>query len=100
MPEFLNLVRQSGNSSYKYLQNIYASSDVRNQAVSIGLALSERFLKGKGAYRIHGGGFGGTIQAFVPNDLVDDYKKNMEKYFGDGACHVLRIRKYGGRAVL
>ncbi|MCR4657535.1 MAG: galactokinase [Lachnospiraceae bacterium] len=98
--EFKKLIIESGDSSFKYLQNVYAASDVQNQGVPIGLALSEKILEGRGAYRIHGGGFGGTIQVFVPNELVDEYKTGIEKYFGEGACHVLRIRKYGGRAVL
>ena len=68
--------------------------------MSIGLAVSESILGQKGACRVHGGGFAGTIQAFVPNDMVDEYKEKIEKVFGDGACHVLKIRKYGGIKVL
>ena len=81
---FKSLLIESGDSSYKYLQNVYTSRDVHNQSVSIGLAVSDRVLKGKGAWRVHGGGFAGTIQAFVPNDLVDEYKKNLEHVFGEG----------------
>ncbi len=98
--EFKRLVNESGESSFKYLQNVYPIIDVHNQSVSIALALSEKYLSGKGAYRVHGGGFAGTIQAFVPKDSVAEYKKNMEKCFGNGSCHVLHIRKYGGMKVL
>ncbi|MCR5735803.1 MAG: galactokinase [Lachnospiraceae bacterium] len=97
---FKDLVTESGDSSYKYLQNVFAVTDVQNQSVSIGLALTEKLLKEKAAYRVHGGGFAGTIQAFVPNDLVDEYKKEIEKCFGKDTCHVLKIRKYGGMKVL
>lgn len=97
---FKSLLIESGDSSYKYLQNVYTSQDVHNQSVSIGLAVSDRVLKGKGAWRVHGGGFAGTIQAFVPNDLVDEYKKNLEHVFGEGSCLVLKVRKYGGIKVL
>ena len=97
---FKSLLIESGDSSYKYLQNVYTSRDVHNQSVSIGLAVSDRVLKGKGAWRVHGGGFAGTIQAFVPNDLVDEYKKNLEHVFGEGSCLVLKVRKYGGIKVL
>ena len=97
---FKELIVESGRSSFMYLQNVYPNSDVQNQSVSLGLALSERILSGKGAWRVHGGGFAGTIQAFVPNNLVDEYKKEMDFYFGEGSCHVLKIRKYGGMKVL
>ena len=62
--------------------------------MAVGLAFSDVILKGRGVSRVHGGGFAGTIQAFVPNDIVDIYKKNMEDIFGQDACHVLKIRKY------
>lgn len=98
--EFLNLVKESGDSSYKYLQNIYSNKDVQNQPVSIGLALSEIYLGSNGVCRVHGGGFAGTIQAFVKKEAVEDYKNKIEKIFGEGTCHVLRIRKYGGVKVV
>ena len=94
--EFKKLVNLSGNSSFKYLQNVYPASDITNQAVSIGLAVSEKVLSGKGASRVHGGGFAGTIQAFVPNDMVNEYKKSLDSVFGEGSCHILKVRKYGG----
>lgn len=93
---FEKQILASGTSSFKYLQNIYSPSDYKNQAVSLALALSELVLDGKGAHRVHGGGFAGTIQAFVPNELVDQYVKTMDSTFGEGACHVLQIRPYGG----
>lgn len=97
---FKELIVESGRSSFQYLQNVYPNCDVQNQSVALGLAFSERILKGKGAWRVHGGGFAGTIQAFVPNDMVETYKKEMEYYFGEGCCYVLKIRKYGGMKVL
>ncbi|HOO28563.1 MAG TPA: galactokinase family protein [Lachnospiraceae bacterium] len=98
--KFKELVTESGDSSYKYLQNVFANCDVQNQSVSLGLALSERILGKKGACRVHGGGFAGTIQAFVPDELVAGYKEQMEYFFGKDSCHVLKIRKYGGMKVL
>ena len=98
--DFLRLVKESGDSSYKYLQNVYVCHDVEHQNVSIALAVSDMILGGQGANRVHGGGFAGTIQAFVPNDIVTLYKTEMEKVFGDGACDVLKIRKYGGIQVM
>jgi len=96
---FKELITESGNSSFKYLQNVYPASDITNQAVSIGLAVSEQCLSGRGAVRVHGGGCAGTIQAFVPNDIVPEYKKAIEEVFGEGSCHVLKVRKYGGMKV-
>ena len=94
--EFKQGITESGNSSYKYLQNIYSNHDETNQAVSLALALSELTLKEHGVCRVHGGGFAGTIQAFVEDDYVETYKTELEKVFGKGSCHVLKIRKYGG----
>lgn len=93
---FLDAILASGNSSFKYLQNIYSAHDYKNQAVSLALALSELALDGEGAHRVHGGGFAGTIQAFVPNGLVESYREVIDGVFGEGACHVLRVRPYGG----
>lgn len=97
LEEFLELVRASGNSSYKYLQNIYA--DPNHQAVSMALAISEKILyannRSRAAVRVHGGGFAGTILAFVPNDLLENYKKEIEKVFGKNSCHILQIRNVG-----
>lgn len=97
---FKNTVKASGQSSFKYLQNIYSNHDTDNQAVSIAIALSEELLKEYGVCRVHGGGFAGTIQAFVKDEFVETYKKEIEKYFGEGSCHILKVRKYGGMKVL
>ena len=97
---FLKTVVASGNSSYKYLQNVYSNADVQHQNVSLALAISEDFLGDNGVSRVHGGGFAGTIQAFVKNDIVIEYQKIMDKVFGQGACSVLKIRKYCGMKVL
>ena len=94
--EFLSLVKESGYSSYMYLQNVCVSGSVQNQAVGLVLALCQEFLQGKGAYRVHGGGFAGTVQAFVPVDMLDDFKREIETILGDGYCHVLSIRPIGG----
>ena len=94
--EFLTLITQSGNSSYRYLQNIYSNHDVDNQAVSVALGMSEIILQDEGVCRVHGGGFAGTIQIFVKHDFVNEYKQRIEKVFGEGSCYVLNIRKYGG----
>ena len=98
--KFLEHVKASGNSSFKYLQNVYINKDVNHQNVSIALALSDVFLDKNGVCRVHGGGFAGTIQAFVKNDIVDEYKKYMNNYFGDGSCNVYKVRKYGGIKVM
>lgn len=97
---FLSLIKESGNSSYKYLQNIYSNKNVQNQPVSVALAVSENILGDNGICRVHGGGFAGTIQAFVKNDFVENYRKALDDIFGEGSCHVLKIRKYGGIKVL
>lgn len=93
--EFLEMVIASGNSSYKYNQNIYVNREPAYQPVALGLALSELVLEGKGAWRVHGGGFAGTIQAFVPNDILDEYITMLESVFGEGNCHKLFIRSKG-----
>ena len=97
---FKAIIKESGNSSYKYLQNVYANSDVLNQAVSIALCMSEMILENHGVCRVHGGGFAGTIQAFVEDDFVEEYRSQIEKVFGKGTCHVLKITKYGGKKVI
>lgn len=98
--EFLRLVKESGDSSYKYLQNVFTCHDVTHQNVSVALAVSDIVLGRKGASRVHGGGFAGTIQAFVPTDMVTRYQAEMERVFGAGACTQLMIRKYGGIRVV
>jgi len=95
--EFLFLVNESGNSSYKYLQNIYSPHNIEEQGVSLALALSDLFIKekGKGACRIHGGGFAGTIQVFLPGELVKEYKSYISKIFKENSVKILSIRHYG-----
>lgn len=99
-PAFLETVNSSGNSSYKYLQNVYTSMDIQHQNMSVALAVSDSFLQDNGACRVHGGGFAGTIQAFVKNESVADYRKLMDSVFGAGSCDVLMFRKYGGMKVI
>lgn len=94
--EFLKLVNESGRSSYMYLQNVYAAKEPKNQAVSLALALCDELLSGRGAFRVHGGGFAGTVQAFVPCDMLEKFKSGIENVFGEGMCHVLSIRNAGG----
>lgn len=94
--KFLKIVKKSGLSSYMYLQNVYASSQPHAQAVSLSLALCDEILGERGAYRVHGGGFAGTIQAFVPFDMLDEFKTKIEAVLGEGMCHVLAIRPVGG----
>ncbi len=97
---FLDNVKESGDSSFKYLQNVYSNSDVENQNISIALMMSDVLLKTEGVSRVHGGGFAGTIQAFVKNDFVLPYKMQMDSIYGEGSCKDLRIRKYGGIQVM
>lgn len=94
--EFCKLNRESGRSSFMYLQNVYASSMPKAQAVSLTIALCEEILGERGAFRVHGGGFAGTVQAFVPNDMVDEFKSRIEAVLGEGMCHILSIRPVGG----
>jgi galactokinase len=96
---FLGMVIGSGYSSFMYNQNIFPVSNVREQGVSLALALSELVLKGHGAWRVHGGGFAGTIQAFVPKHLLDKYITALEHVYGAGSCHKLSIRKQGAGKV-
>ena len=93
---FLGLVKESGRSSWMYLQNITPAGAVKHQEVAVALALCETYLKGQGAYRVHGGGFAGTVQAFVPLDMLDSFKASIEEILGENSCHVLNIRQQGG----
>ena len=96
---FLALVKESGNSSYRYLQNVYTTKNVAEQGLSLALCLTESYLTDhvgdRCAWRVHGGGFAGTIQAFVPHDAADGYARFMEGVFGAGSVHVLQIRPEG-----
>ena len=94
---FKEVIIASGRSSYMYLQNIYSASAPRAQALSLALCISEQLLKDKGgAWRVHGGGFGGTIQAFVPLAQTENYIQTMEQLFGKGSCYQVSVRNYGG----
>ncbi len=93
---FLRLVNDSGNSSWEYLQNVIPAGYKEHQEVAVTIAAAKHFLGGKGAVRVHGGGFAGTVQAFVPLDLLEEFKANMEAILGKGHCHVLSIRPEGG----
>ena len=93
---FFKLINESGDSSFRYLQNIYASSAPAEQGLSLALYIAKSVLGDKGACRVHGGGFAGTIQAFVPNDMLDKFSAEIEKVFGEGSCYVLSIRPVGG----
>ena len=93
---FLSLVKQSGYSSYMYLQNVIPAGYKQHQDVAVSLALCEHYLNGRGAYRVHGGGFAGTVQAFVPFDILEEFRSGIDAVLGEGACHVLSIRPQGG----
>ena len=93
---FLHLTTQSGYSSWMYLQNISPVGATEHQEVAVALAMCDILLKSRGAYRVHGGGFAGTVQAFVPMDMLEEFKSGIERVLGEGSCHVLRIRNEGG----
>lgn len=97
---FKQVIIDSGRSSFMLNQNVYTPKKPTEQKLSLALAISKELLDGKGAWRVHGGGFAGTIQAFVPNDMLDVYKKTIEGVFGEGSCHVLIIRPVGGTQVI
>jgi len=99
MDEFLKLVNESGKSSWTMLQNVSASGAVEHQELALALALCEKALDGKGACRVHGGGFAGTIQAYVPLGMVHDFKKTMEAVLGEDSCKILRINPNGGTRI-
>lgn len=93
---FLKLTKESGFSSWMYLQNVIPLGYVDQQAMAVALALCEHYLQGKGAYRVHGGGFAGTVQAFVPMEILESFRQGIDGALGEGACHVLDIRPQGG----
>lgn len=93
---FLALVNESGRSSWNLLQNVVASGEIRHQNMALALACAEKLLNGEGAFRVHGGGFAGTIQAFVPVKSLDSFRHGIERILGDGSCHILDIRPEGG----
>ena len=93
---FLDLIRESGRSSWMYLQNVIPAGYKFHQDVALALGLCDHYLCGRGAYRVHGGGFAGTVQAFVPMDLLESFRAGIDAALGEGACHVLSIRPEGG----
>lgn len=97
---FKSTITESGRSSFMYNQNVYTPKNPTEQKLSLALCVTEDILAGRGAFRVHGGGFAGTIQAFVPNDILAEYKEKTEQIFGKGSCHVLIIRPVGGTRVI
>lgn len=97
---FKTAITESGRSSFMYNQNVYTPKNPTEQKLSLALCVTEDILAGKGAFRVHGGGFAGTIQAFVPNEMLAEYKEKTEAIFGKGSCHVLIIRPVGGTRVI
>ena len=93
---YLSLMKQSGYSSYMYLQNVIPAGYKAHQDMAVSLALCEHYLQGRGGYRVHGGGFAGTVQAFVPIDILEEFRTGIDRVLGEGACHVLSIRPQGG----
>ena len=93
---FLSYVTESGLSSWRFLQNVIPAGRKEKQEVAFALTVAEKLLNGRGACRVHGGGFAGTIQAFVPNDLLEEFKNGMETVLGKDTCYVLSIRPQGG----
>ncbi len=98
--EFLDVINRSGTSSYELLQNVYSNHKPQNQEIPLALMMSKRVLRGQGACRVHGGGFAGTIQAFVPEELTEAYISVMSGIYGEDACYVLNIRNIGGCRVI
>lgn len=95
-PSFLQMVTESGQSSWTYLQNVIPAGYKEAQSVAVTIAAAKQALHGQGAVRVHGGGFAGTVQAFVPLTVLAEFKAFMERILGDGKCHVLSIRPKGG----
>ena len=96
---FKDLICQSGQSSFMHLQNAYSIHDPASQGIPLGMAVSERILAGHGAWRVHGGGFAGTMQAFVPCKMTKTYCDAMEAVFGKNSCHILSVRPVGAVCV-
>lgn len=98
-PRFLALVNESGNSSAMLLENLWSPAAPHRQAMTLALAIGRELLGGSGAIRVHGGGFAGTVQAFVPDNILSAFTAGMESIFGAGCCHALKVRNSGGRIV-
>lgn len=94
--QFKNTIIESGKSSYMYNQNCFTLSEPKEQPVALALCIAEELLKNKGAYRVHGGGFAGTVQAFVPVDETESFVAEMRKVFGENSCYILKVRSHGG----
>ena len=97
---FLKLVNESGISSGNLLQNLFSAKTPTEQAIPLALVMSRAILGSKGAVRVHGGGFAGTIQAFVPSEMTETYKEGIERIFGEGSCHQMKIRPFGGLKII
>ena len=97
---FLRLVNESGISSGNLLQNLFSAKTPTEQAIPLALVMSRAILGSKGAVRVHGGGFAGTIQAFVPSEMTETYKEGIERIFGEGSCHQMKIRPFGGLKII
>lgn len=93
---FLALIKESGRSSYMYLQNVIPAGYTAHQDVALSLCLCQELLGDRGGFRVHGGGFAGTVQAFVPMDMLEDFRQGIDRVLGEGSCHVLSIRPQGG----
>ena len=93
---YLQIMKESGFSSYMYLQNVIPTGYTEHQDVAIALGLCQHLLRDRGGFRVHGGGFAGTVQAFVPFDLLETFRSGIDAVLGEGACHVLSIRPQGG----
>ena len=93
---FLYYVNESGRSSWQYLQNVIPAGEKAHQEMALALAVVSHLLAGRGACRVHGGGFAGTLLAFVPNDMLDAFRTGVDKTLGEGSCHTLSIRPEGG----
>lgn len=98
--KFLTMVNASGESSYKYLQNLYSTSNTAEQGLALAIALTKQYLGGRGACRVHGGGFAGTIQCYIPDDMLAGYRDMIESVFGQGSCVTLSIRPVGGCEIM
>ena len=93
-------MNESGRSSYMYLQNVYLSSNVKVQNISLGLATTDSFLKGQGAFRVQGGGFEGTFMAIVPTKLSNSYIELMNRLYGEGSVIMAKIRPFGTKVII
>ena len=97
--QYLEEITRSGHSSFEYLQNVSVYDDPMHMEVALTIALCEEILGDRGAVRVHGGGFAGTVQAYVPLDMLDDFKNRTEQVLGKGNCHIMQIRSIGGTEV-